>query len=393
MGAVEVFLAFLKLGLTSFGGPIAHLGYIHGEFVARRKWLNDAVYADLVALCQLLPGPASSQVGIAIGLSRAGYLGAIAAWLGFTLPSAIILILVALSASHLDGPYVHGLVHGLKIAAVAVIAQAIWVMGSQLSPDKQRATLAIFGAVISSLLSPQLGQIVAIVLGAFIGWALFRKTHEWPHESLTVKVSRKAGAGFLICFTLLLLGLPLLVVLTESQVLAVCESFFRTGSLVFGGGHVALPLLQAAFVAPGWVDAGAFMAGYGATQAVPGPLFSFAGYLGAISTVPPSGLPGAALGLFTIFLPSFLIVIGLLPFWEYIRKVHAIRSALLGINAAVVGLLLAAFYQFVWSTVVVSVSDFNLALVCFLLLAFWKAPSWSIVALSAICGVLLQNAR
>jgi chromate transporter len=384
-GAGEVFLVFLKLGLTSFGGPIAHLGYFREEFVTRRSWLDERAYADLVALCQFLPGPASSQVGLAIGLSRAGYLGALAAWTGFTLPSALALVAFALGIAAIGGAEGNAWLHGLKVAAVAVVAQAVLGMMRSLAPDKERATLAVAAAVIALAFPTAWGQVGAIALGAVIGITLLRTAAPADHVSLPLTVSRTAGATALALFFALLIGLPVLASQTTSQSLALFDAFYRAGSLVFGGGHVVLPLLQAEVVPVGWVTNDQFLAGYGAAQAVPGPLFTFAAYLGTVI----GGWSVAALCLVAVFLPSFLLVIGALPFWEEIRSKVGTQSALGGVNAAVVGLLLAALYHPVWTAGITSAKDFALAMAAFLLLYMWRITPWLVVILSAIGASLL----
>ncbi|HJV53963.1 MAG TPA: chromate efflux transporter [Noviherbaspirillum sp.] len=380
---LDIFWAFLRLGLTSFGGPIAHLGYFREEFVVRRRWLDEHAYADLVALCQFLPGPASSQVGMALGLSRGGLPGAIAAFLGFTLPSAIALVLFALGVSRFGNQLGGGWLHGLKVVAVAVVAQALWGMGKTLAPDKWRATVAVAAAVIVTLVPSALGQVGVIVGGAILGRALLRSDAALPHSSLPVPVKRITGACLLGGFFLLLLALPFLAERTDSHAVQLFDSFYRAGALVFGGGHVVLPLLQSQVVPAGWVSNDAFLAGYGAAQAVPGPLFTFAAYLGAVASPSPSGWAGAALALAAIFLPAFLLIVGTLPFWESLRRYAAIKRAMLGINAAVVGLLLAAFYHPVWTSAVHTAADFCLAATAFLLLVFWKWPPWLVVVLTA----------
>jgi chromate transporter len=386
---LEVLSIFTRLGLTSFGGPVAHLGYFREEFVVRRQWFDDRTYADLVALCQFLPGPASSQVGIAIGLSRAGYLGALAAWTGFTLPSAFALVLFAYGMSALGGASGQGWIHGLKVAAVAVVAQAVLGMMRTLAPDRERATLAVAAAVLVLAVPSAWGQIGAIVVGALVGLSLPRAAVSLDHVSLPLQVGRTAGTVFLALFAVLLVGLPLLAAAVSSQGLAMFEAFYRAGSLVFGGGHVVLPLLQASVVPPGWVDNDAFLAGYGAAQAVPGPLFTFAAYLGAAMKPEPNGWIGAAICLAAVFLPSFLLVFGALPFWEDLRKRPAAQAALRGVNAAVVGLLLAALYNPVWTAGITSTGDFALAMAAFLLLFMWQTPPWLVVILSAAGGALL----
>ena len=386
---LEVLGAFLRLGLTSFGGPVAHLGYFREEFVTRRKWFDDRVYADLVALCQFLPGPASSQVGIAIGLSRAGYAGAFAAWLGFTMPSALVLVLFAYGVSASTSMSGAGWIHGLKVAAVAVVAQAVLGMMRTLAPDRERATLAVLAAGLALAIPSAWGQIGAIALGALAGLWLPRGIAPTDHVVLPLKTSRRAGAIFLALFFLLLAGLPFLSASSSSQGIALFDSFYRAGSLIFGGGHVMLPLLQASVVPPGWVSNDAFLAGYGAAQAVPGPLTTFAAYLGAIMKPEPNGWAGAALCLSAIFLPSFLLVFGALPFWEELRKRTAAQAALRGVNAAVVGLLLAALYDPVWTAGITSPGAIVLAMAAFLLLFMWKTPPWLVVLLSAAGGAVL----
>jgi len=380
-----VFLVFLRLGLTSFGGPVAHLGYFREEFVARRRWLDERSYADLVALCQFLPGPASSQVGLAIGLSRAGYVGALAAWAGFTLPSAILLVVFAYGVAALGSTPNSPWLHGLKVAAVAVVAQAVLGMMRSLAPDRERATLAVAASVIALAFPSAWGQVSAIAVGAIGGIALGRDVPPSGYVSLPLTVSRTAGALALVLFFALLVGLPLLAAQTTERGIDLVDAFYRAGSLVFGGGHVVLPLLQAEVVPRGWVSNDAFLAGYGAAQAVPGPLFTFAAYLGAVI-----GGPGtAALCLVAVFLPSFLLVIGALPFWNEIRSKAKAQAALQGVNAAVVGLLLAALYHPVWTAGITSAKDFALASVAFLLLYVWHTTPWLVVVLSAVGASML----
>lgn len=381
----SVFLVFLRLGLTSFGGPIAHLGYFRDEFVVRRRWLSERSYADVVALCQFLPGPSSSQVGIALGLTRAGYGGAFAAWLGFTLPSAIALILFASLLLH-QGDLSAGMLQGLKIAAVAVVAQAVWGMARSLCPDRLRVTIMAFAAITVLLLAGTWIPLLVLVMAGFVGVALLKPTIGLEQDALSVPVSRRSGTLALGVFFALLIGLPLLAVLTPSQLLSLVDSFYRVGSLVFGGGHVVLPLLQTETVDAGLVGVDMFLAGYGATQAVPGPLFTFAAFLGAAMD---TGLPGWLNGLLclvVIFLPSFLLVIGILPFWDQLRRNLRMQAALAGVNAAVVGLLLAALYQPMWTTAIRGPGDFALALAALVALAFWKVPPWLVVAATAGIG-------
>ena len=384
-GAREVFGAFLKLGLTSFGGPVAHLGYFRAEFVERRKWLSESNYADLVALCQFLPGPASSQVGIAIGLSRGSYLGALAAWIAFTLPSAIALVLFAYGLSVVSGDYGGGWLHGLKVAAVAVVANAILGMARTLTPDRERATLAIVAMAVAFAIPSAWGQIGAILLGGVVGVSLLRGAVSDDQTVLPLPVGRMTGAIALSIFFVLLVGLPALASMTRNSDVQLFDTFYRVGSLVFGGGHVVLPLLKAEVV-PTWVSNDAFLAGYGAAQAVPGPLFTFAGYLGAVI----GGWKLAVLCLIGIFLPSFLLLIGVLPFWDALRKKAAAQATMRGVNAAVVGLLLAAFYDPVWSAGILNKADYALASAAFLLLFMWKTPPWLVVILSALGGEIIS---
>ena len=383
----EVLLIFLKLGLSCFGGPIAHIGYFRDEFVVRRRWLDEHAYADLVALCQFLPGPASSQVGFSIGLLRAGYLGAAAAWTGFTLPSAILLVLFAYGAGFLQGPLGAGLLHGLKLVAVAIVAQAVWGMARTLCPDRERASIAAVASVIVLFGGTSLAQISAIVFGAAAGLWLCRGGQPSESGHLIVPISRRAGMAALIVFLILLAGLPFLRSLGSDA--ALFDAFYRSGALVFGGGHVVLPLLREAFVTPGWVSDDAFLAGYGAAQAVPGPLFTFAAYLGAVANPSAHGVPGAALGLIGIFLPGILVLLGTLPFWDALRRKTFAQAMMRGVNAAVVGLLGAALYNPVWTSSVRQPGDFGLALVGFVLLIAWRAPPLVVVIVSAIGGALL----
>ncbi|HEY7299923.1 MAG TPA: chromate efflux transporter [Xanthobacteraceae bacterium] len=386
----EVLRAFLRLGLTSFGGPVAHLGYFHQEFVTRRCWLDDRTYADIVALCQFLPGPASSQVGIAIGLLRAGYAGALAAWTGFTLPSALALVLFAYGITAIGASAPAGWLHGLMVAAVAVVAQAVLAMARTLAPDRSRATLAVVAAIIALGAPSAWAQIGAIVLGGMVGVVLWRGEPQSDHGALPLRVSRSTGATLLAIFFTLLIGLPALASSFPWQALKEFDAFYRAGSLVFGGGHVVLPLLQAFVVAPGWVTSDAFLAGYGAAQAVPGPLFTVSAYLGAVMQPRPNGWLGAVICLVAIFLPSFLLVIGAFPFWEELRRRAAAQAALRGVNAAVVGLLLAALYRPVWTASIANAADFALAAAAFLLLFMWQMPPWLVVILSAVAGWVIS---
>jgi chromate transporter len=381
----KVFLVFLHLGLTSFGGPIAHLGFFRTEFVDRRRWLDEAHYADVVALSQFLPGPASSKVGIIIGVMRAGIPGALAAWLGFTMPSALALIAFAYGVAALGDLSGAGWLHGLKIVAVAVVAQAVWGMARNLCPDKERLAIAAAATVVVLALPSSFGQVLAIVLGGLIGWR-FLPGEEIALIPLPIRISRLWSIASLVLFFALLFGLPLAVASTGSHTLAVFDAFYRSGSLVFGGGHVVLPLLQAATVQPGWLGNDAFLAGYGAAQAVPGPLFTFAAYLGTVMEPAPNGWLGGLFCLLAIFLPAFFLAIGPLPFWNWFRQHPAMRSVLKGVNAAVVGLLLAALYNPVWTSAIHSSADFAIAAVALLLLVSWKVPPWLVVVLGAIAA-------
>jgi chromate transporter len=385
----EVFATFLRLGVTSFGGPVAHLGYFHEEFVVRRKWLDEKAYVDLVVLSQFLPGPASSKVGIAIGLSRAGYLGALAAWTGFTMPSAIALVAFGYGVTSFGNALGSGWLHGLKVAAVAVVANAVLTMMRSLTPDRERATLAAAAAVLVLAMPSSFGQIIAIALGALAGLLLFRGMPVERHAALPHPVSHNAALAAIALFFAILIGLPLANAAMPSHALDLFNAFYRAGALVFGGGHVVLPLLQAAVVPPGWVSNDAFLAGYGATQAVPGPLFTFSAYLGTVMGPAPNGWTGAALCLFAMFLPAFLLVIGPMPFWGALRQKSWAQAALRGVNAAVVGLLLAALYNPVWTSGITNAGDFALGVVAFLLLLMWKSPPWLVVAFCALGGALI----
>lgn len=385
----EVFNAFLLLGLTSFGGPIAHLGYFRTEFVERRRWLSEQAYADLVALCQFLPGPASSQVGFTLGLMRAGPWGAAAAWLAFTLPSAIVLIVFAMGASAIDGPVSQGIIHGLKVTAVAIVAHAVWGMARNLCPDQQRAGIALAAVFTVVLVSGPLGQVAAIVVGALAGMALCRVNDGADVHELPLRVSTRAGHVAGIIFVALLIGLPLLAWATPSATVAVMDSFYRAGALVFGGGHVVLPLLEAEVVQSGWVSADDFLSGYGAAQAVPGPLFTFASYLGAVMEPLGGSLFGASLALIMIFLPGILLIIAVLPYWNRFRRLDSAQALMRGANAAVVGILGAALYQPVWTSAILSRYEFALALLGFLLLSVWKVPAWAVVIVLAGGGIFI----
>jgi chromate transporter len=388
--AVTVFLTFLQLGLTSFGGPVAHLGYFREAFVERRRWIDERSYADLVALCQFLPGPASSQVGIAIGLAKAGLPGAFAAWLGFTLPSALALIIFGYGILEFQETIPTGVLHGLKVVAVAVVAQAVWGMARTLCPDTPRITLTVIAAVAVIASPTPLMQIAVIAAGGIAGLFFLQSDIHKDNSSLEIETSRGVAIVAIALFFALLLSLPLIAATLPSQGLSLFDSFYRSGSLVFGGGHVVLPLLQSEVVPTGWVSNDAFLAGYGAAQAVPGPLFTFSAYLGTVTGPTPNGWLGGLICLVAIFLPSFLLVVGALPFWDALRQLGPVQKALTGVNAAVVGLLLAALYNPVWTSGILSPGDFALGICAFTLLVFWKTPPWLIVILTAAGGWGLQ---
>lgn len=375
MKYLEIFLSALKLGLTSFGGPVAHLGYFHQEYVKKKKWISEHAYADLVALCQFLPGPASSQVGIAIGLSRGNLIGAFLSWLGFTLPTALILILLGLGVTHFDISHYQNQLHSLKVVAVAVVAQAVFVMGKKLCPDWPRVIIALAStSTLLALNSSSLMQISLLIISAIIGTFYFKNSNELPHEPFH-QGSRRKGAISLSLFLGLLFLLPLLSFLFKDRIFELIDGFYQAGALVFGGGHVILPLLQAQVVETGLIDNNLFMAGYGASNAMPGPLVAFSAYLGTVI----SGVSGGVLSLVAAFLPSYLLVVGILPFWEKLRKNLKIRRAMLGLNAAVVGILLAALYNPVWTSTIFSLKDFAVALIAFVLLEFFKIASWIVI--------------
>ncbi len=387
--AWEVLLIFLRLGCTSFGGPVAHVGYFRTEFVARRRWVTEAGFADLLALCQFMPGPASSQLGMSLGLLRAGPMGMVAAWIGFTLPSALLMLGFAYGVEAIGDVGDAAWLKGLKLVAVAVVAQAVWGMAQSLAPDRPRATLAVAAALIALAVPSSLGQVAAIAFGALAGVSLLPApavSGNGEHTPLGVRLNRGVAVVAIVLFLALLLLLPPLAGATGSQPLRLVDAFYRAGALVFGGGHVVLPLLQAAVVPPGWVSNDAFLAGYGAAQAVPGPLFTFAAYLGAVMLRPPNGAPGGLLALLAIFAPSFLLVSGLLPFWDALRRRQAMQSMLRGVNAAVVGVLLAALYTPVWTGGVHAPAGFGLALAAFLALTVWTVPPWLVVLAGALAA-------
>lgn len=386
----EVFRAFLKLGVTSFGGPVAHLGYFRDELVTRRKWVGDREYADLVALSQFLPGPASSQVGFALGLLRAGPLGALAAWVAFTGPSAILMVAFAFSAPLFDNVVGSGILTGLKIVAVAIVAQAVWGMARTLTPDARRASIAVGAALVALFVAGSIGQVAAIALGALAGLWLCRTAPGGMAGPLSFPVSRRAGAIALTLFAALLVALPVAAALLPGIAVDIADGFYRAGALVFGGGHVVLPLLQAEVVSGGWVTPAEFLAGYGAAQAMPGPLFTFAAYLGALAAPGLAGLGTAAIALVAVFLPGFLILVGVLPFWNAFRTRPVAPALLRGANAAVVGILAAALYDPVFVTAIDGPASFGLALVCFVLLIAWRTPPWVVVIVGAVGGVLIS---
>ena len=387
----EILLVALRLGLTSFGGPVAHLGYFRQEYVASRKWLDERTYADLVALCQFLPGPTSSQVGIAVGISRGGLLGGFAAWLGFTLPSAAILILFAYGVGEYGDFVGEDWLRGLKVVAVAVVALAVWEMAKTLAPDRTRATIAIATAIALLLWQSPAGYVVLIVTSGLVGWFLLRREAGTASPATaSAPFSRYLAIAGLCLFFILLVGLPLFSQAWQNDWLDIFDGFYRSGSMVFGGGHVVLPLLQSEVVTPGWVTNEEFIAGYGAAQAMPGPLFTFSAYLGTVMGEPPGEWTIGLFALAAIFLPSFLLLIGVLPFWDRLRSSPNFRAALTGVNAAVVGLLAAALYDPVWTTAIQAPADLALGIAAFGLLAFWKWPPWLVVPLAAVTGGLLS---
>ncbi|MBM7703451.1 chromate transporter [Metabacillus iocasae] len=381
---LEILFISTRLGLTSFGGPVAHLGYFHEEYVRRRKWLDEKSYADLVALCQFLPGPASSQVGIGVGVIRGGIIGGILAFIGFTLPSVIALIIFALILQGLNAGEV-GWIQGLKIVAVAVVAHAILGMAQKLAPDLQRKAIVLFALVVTLLLQTAFTQVGVILLSGIIGYLIYRNQTNMDDSRLSFPISRTFGLACLALFFGLLVLLPILRELTSSEWIAMFDSFYRSGSLVFGGGHVVLPLLEREFVPTGWLSDEAFLAGYGAAQAVPGPLFTFAAYIGAVI----NGWQGGLLATAAIFLPAFLLILGTLPFWDSLRRNPKVQGALMGVNAAVVGILISAFYHPIWTSSILAPIDFAFAAILFSMLVYWKLPPWVIVLTGAIGGTLL----
>ncbi len=382
----EVLRVSLRLGLTSFGGPIAHLGYFHDEYIRRRKWMDEQIYSELVALCQFLPGPASSQVGIGVGIIRAGLLGGFIGWLGFTLPSVIALVLFAFLLQGFDVENA-GWIHGLKIVAVAIVAQAILGMGLKLTPDRERVTIAVAAAAVTLLWQTAYTQVLLIVAAGLLGLWLYKKRPNAVGQSIHIAIGKPFALCSLLLFFVLLIALPLFRQLWNFEWLAMFDSFYRSGALVFGGGHVMLPLLEREIMPQGWVSQADFLAGYGAAQAVPGPLFTFAAYLGAMA----GGIVGAVVATIAVFLPAFLLIVGALPFWNDLRSNPRVQGALIGINAAVVGILLAALYDPLWMTAILSPLDFTLALFLFILLVFWKCPPWIVVLTGALGGLIIGN--
>jgi chromate transporter len=386
--AWEVFRVALRLGVTSFGGPIAHLGYFREEYVRRRRWLDEQTFADLIGLCQFLPGPASSEVGIAVGITRAGLPGGLAAWLGFTMPSALALVAFGYGVQHFTVQDA-GWIHGLLIVAVAVVAQAVWGMARQFCPDRTRQTMAILATLVMLAWQTGLAQALLIIAAGIVGWRLIEPGQTGSTLPLHEPIPRRLGVMALSLFFVLLVGLPILHEIVGTYASALFAAFYRVGSLVFGGGHVVLPLLQSAVVPPGWVTNTQFVAGYGAAQAVPGPLFTFSAYLGTVAGPNPHGWVGGLIALAGIFLPAFLLVVGVMPFWDAIRMRPDVRSALRGVNAAVVGLLLAALYNPVWTTAIKDRADFGLAGVAYGLLALWKlTPSVSVIVGAIGCALI-----
>jgi chromate transporter len=385
----EVLVAFLRLGILAFGGPVAHLGYFRSEFVERRKWLDEKAYGDIVGLCQFLPGPASSQVGFSIGLLRAGILGGLAAWVGFTMPSAVLMLAFAHGIDWLSTPAGQRIVHGLELVAVAVVAQAVWNLGRKLCPDRMRLTIAIVTAALVLSISWAGMQLVCIGLGALSGWLLLRKLDPGTPAGVSLPVHRRVAVAAFALFLALLLG-PYALHGVGGQPVAMFGAFYRAGALVFGGGHVVLPLLESAIVQPGWVDGSTFLAGYGLAQALPGPLFTFSAYLGSVLRPAPHGLTGGLIALLAIFLPGILLLIATLPFWTILRSYRSASSALAGVNASVVGLLLAALYRPVWLTTVHAERDFIFALGAFLAIEVWQVAPWIVVVLAAVIAGLLH---
>jgi chromate transporter len=386
---IQVFLVFLKLGFTAFGGPVAHLAFFREEFVVRKKWITESDYSEIVALCQFLPGPASSQVGLTIGLSQAGYLGSFAAWLGFTMPSAILMLLLALGYSNYGDVIPVGLLTGLKVVTVAVVAQAVWGMSKSICIDNARITIMLSSAIGLLVFQSVFAPLLVIVVAGVIGVWLFKPPLNMIESQLTLSISRFSGSLWFLIFILFLFGLPIIQLFVDQPIIDIVSAFFRSGSLVFGGGHVVLPLLESQMVKTGWVTKDAFLAGYGATQAVPGPLFTFSAFLGGVLNGPISGVFGALLALVSIFLPSFLLVYAILPFWQTLRVKPQIRAALVGINASVVGILFSALYKPVFVVGVSGTNDFIGVIIAFWGLMYWKMPPWLVVIAGGVIGSML----
>lgn len=382
---LEILIISTRLGFTSFGGPVAHLGYFHEEYVRRRKWMDEKSYADLVALCQFLPGPASSQVGMGIGIMRAGVLGGMVSFLGFTLPSVVALVLFALFLQRL-GVTDAGWIHGLKIVAVAVVGHAILGMAQKLTPDLKRKAIALFALVVILMWQTAFSQVVVILLSALIGFLLYKHHSSDQEARVKIPISRRLAVICLSIFFGLLILLPIIREATTLEWVALFDSFYRSGALVFGGGHVVLPLLEREFVPTGWLTEEQFLAGYGAAQAVPGPLFTFAAYIGAVI----NGWKGGMLATVAIFLPAFLLITGAFPFWDSLRQNPKIKGALMGVNAAVVGILIAAFYHPIWTSSILAPVDFALASILFSMLVFWKLPPWMVVMAGALGGLVIK---
>jgi len=388
--ATEVLFAFLRLGCTSFGGPIAHLGYFQKELVERRRWCDEGTFAEVIALAQSLPGPASSQVGFALGILRAGWLGGLAAWVGFTLPSALLMLAFAYGHSMLGGSAGIRLLHGLQVVAVAVVAQAVVTMQRSLAPDRVRVAFAILAAAVALFGPSAISTLIAITGGAAAGLLLFRDCEFVSAKNGQISLPRKEGAIAATAFLILLLLVPLFARFLTNRWLSVLAAFYHSGALVFGGGHVVLPLLEGTVVARGWVTQDSFLAGYGAAQALPGPLFSIGAYLGAAVRPSPNPLVYGLIGLIGIFAPGLLAMAAVLPFWKELTRNRPVRAALRGINASVVGILIAALFQPLWTSTVHTAIDFWLVLSAFSLLTLWKMPAWAIVA--GVAGIsLLQT--
>lgn len=382
---LEILIVSTRLGLTSFGGPTAHLGYFHEEYVRRRKWMDEKSYADLVALSQFLPGPASSQVGIGIGVMRGGVLGGIVSFIGFTLPSVLLLILFALFLTEFDVANA-GWIHGLKIVAVAVVLHAIIGMAKSLTPDLNRKALALFALIITLLWPAAFTQVCVIVIAGVIGFLIYKNHNKDEVLSTRFPISKRFSGACLILFFGLLVMLPVIRETTGSYWIAMFDSFYRSGALVFGGGHVVLPLLEQEFVPTGWLSEAEFLAGYGATQAVPGPLFTFAAYIGAVM----NGWLGGLIATIAIFLPAFLLILGTLPFWDQLRNNPNIKGAVMGVNAAVVGILISALYHPIWTSSILKPIDFALGAILFSMLTYWKLPPWVVVLTGAFGGIVIH---